>query len=555
MATSRTECFEKTFLKNMNFLWETKRTDDLYAKAIPIRRGDGGFVVPLAQLHARDPRLKNGTWFQLSESKTVFGDTLTTEALASYSAQSPDKIFVIEDASQNKVALVSVSFKSVSDLSLQFQSMTMLESARETAKEGFEFLCRWLEETTVNESLLISRKAVKDEGFLESCGFRPDGEFLKLFHSQSDLGKQDILTAGPTISSQENSYVLDSTRYGWNSEWSKYIKRFESEFADYIGVKHALGTSSCTGALHIAFKALGIGPGDEVIVPEMTWVATASAVTYVGAKPVFADIDPKNWCIDPDKIEALITPKTKCIVPVHVYGHPADMDRVMEIANRHGLYVVEDAAPSIGAECRGRKTGSFGHFAAFSFQGAKLLVTGEGGMLTTNDPELYKRAYAIWDHGRTPGTFWINEVGVKYKMSNSTAALGLGQLQRCEEQVHAKRRIWNWYNEEFKDFDGISLWTESSWARSIYWMSSLTLNPKWNVSRDHLFAELKKRKIDTRPTFPAISQYPMWDSAENPVAKGVGEWGVNLPSGVCLKEHQVRYVAQSIKEIMTAGRK
>ena len=241
---------------------------------------------------------------------------------------------------------------------------------------------------------------------------------------RTDIGAELILTAGPSISAREASYTLDAARRGWNNEWNKYIRRFESTFADYVGVKYALSTSSCTGALHLALSALGIGPGDEVIVPDVTWVATANAVVYVGATPVFADIDPQTWCLDPKSLQEAITSHTKAIIPVHLYGHPAEMDKIMAIAQAHNLYVVEDAAPAIGAEFRGQKTGTFGHFAAFSFQGAKLAVTGKGGILVTNDETLYKKVYALWDQGRTPGTFWINEVGWKYKMSNVQAALG-----------------------------------------------------------------------------------------------------------------------------------
>jgi perosamine synthetase len=413
----------------------------------------------------------------------------------------------------------------------------------------------WLEESLVTNKIIADVPHDEFSAYWRELGFVEKDEGSIFVHDHSALGEKMILTAGPTISSRETSYALDACRYGWNSEWATYLKKFETSFAQYIGVKYALTTSSCTGALHLAFAALEIGPGDEVIVPEITWVATASAVEYVGATPVFAEVDQNNWCLDPEKLEELITPKTKCIVPVHTYGHPCDMDKIVAIAKKHNLFVVEDAAPAIGAECRGRKTGSYGHFAAFSFQGAKMLVTGEGGMLVCNDPQLYEKAYRLWDHGRTAGTFWINEIGFKYKMSNIQAAIGCGQLERCEQQIKAKRNIANWYIDEFGDFEGATFWRESDWARSIYWMSSLTINPEWGVSRDAFFTELKKYKIDTRPAFPAISQYPMWSKPPKPIAKKIGDFGVNLPSGVKLKEHEVRYVAQKIKEILLGLKK
>lgn len=365
-------------------------------------------------------------------------------------------------------------------------------------------------------------------------------------------GAEMILTAGPSISAREASYALDAARYGWNTQWSGYIKRFEKAFAEYVGMKYALSTSSCTGALHLALAALGIGPGDEVIVPDITWVATANVVVYVGATPIFADVEPDSWCLDPVSFERAITERTRAVIPVHLYGHPARMDKIMDIARQHKLYVVEDAAPAIGAEFQGQRMGTFGDFAAFSFQGAKLVVTGEGGMLVTNDDELYKKVYVIWDQGRTPGTFWINEIGWKYKMSNIQAAIGLGQLERVDELIEAKRRIFSWYAEGLKDVPHIRLNYELPWARSIYWMSSIILDENAGITRDELREALKERNVDTRPVFPAISQYPIWPKSQQPQpnALRIGNQGINLPSGVCLKREQIEYVCQSIKDVL-----
>jgi perosamine synthetase len=366
------------------------------------------------------------------------------------------------------------------------------------------------------------------------------------------VGDRLILTAGPSISGKEAWYALDAARSGWNSEWNKYIQRFETSFAHYIGTRYALSTSSCTGALHLALAALGIGPGDEVIVPDITWVATANAVVYVGATPIFADIEAGSWCLDPTSFESKITSRTKAVMPVHLYGHPAQMDRIMEIARKHNLRVIEDAAPAIGAEVEGRKTGTFGDFAAFSFQGAKLLVTGEGGMLVTSNEELFQKAYTIWDQGRRPGTFWIQETGFKYKMANVQAALGLGQLERVDEMIEAKRRIFSWYLEEIGDVRGIRLNREMPWARSIYWMSSIEVEESASVSRDELRKKLRERNVDTRPVFPAISQYPVWPVVQEPqpVARRVGDRAINLPSGVCLKRDQVAYIGRCIRGIL-----
>jgi perosamine synthetase len=380
----------------------------------------------------------------------------------------------------------------------------------------------------------------------------PDKYFLRMVYSPIIKvdGSRMILTAGPSISAREVSYALDAARNGWNAQWSSYIQRFETAFANYVGTKYALSTSSCTGALHIALAALGIGPGDEVVVPDVTWVATAAVVVYNGATPVFADIEPDSWCLDPVSFEKVITERTKAVIPVHLYGHPARMDKIMEIAQKHKLYVVEDAAPAIGAEFRGQKAGTFGDFAAFSFQGAKLVVTGEGGMLVTNNDELYAKAYSFWDQGRKPGSFWINHIGLKYKMSNIQAAIGLAQLERVDELIEAKRRIFAWYQQDLKDAPDLTLNVECPWARSIYWMSSILLDEKASITRDSMREELRKRGIDTRPLFPQISQYPMWVTKDNPVARRVGDHGINLPSGVCLRREQVAYICRSIKDIL-----
>lgn len=365
-------------------------------------------------------------------------------------------------------------------------------------------------------------------------------------------GNSTILTAGPSVSAREIAYTLDAAKYGWNSQWAKYLKAFESKFASYVGVRYALATSSCTGALHLALLALDIGPGDEVIVPDITWVATGNAVLYVGATPVFADVDPQTWCLDPDSLRGCITPRTKAIMPVHLYGNPCAMDKILEIARKNNLFVVEDAAPSIGAEYQGKRTGSFGHFAAFSFQGAKLAVTGEGGMLLTDDEKLYNKVYTIWDQGRLPGTFWIANRGWKYKMANMLAAFGLGQLERNDEMIEAKRRIFSWYDSGLSGVANVSLHREAKGTRSIYWMTSLLLHEEAPIERDMLMAKLKDRKIDTRPVFPAISQYPIWPVKHppQPNAHRIGQRAINLPSGVCLSWEEVNYVCDSIREII-----
>jgi perosamine synthetase len=362
-----------------------------------------------------------------------------------------------------------------------------------------------------------------------------------------------ILTAGPTISSLERAYVADATARGWNNNHSDYLEAFQQEFSNLVGSKFALATSSCTGALHLSLLALGIGPGDEVIVPDITWVATASAVMYVGAKPIFVDVDVNTWTIDVMQARAAITSKTKAIIPVHLYGFGANMNRIMALAKEFELAVIEDAAPAIGTRIEDRFAGTFGQFGCYSFQGAKLLVTGEGGMLVTDDEDLFERAKKIQDHGRRPGTFWIEELGHKYKMNNITAALGLAQIQRSQNQIRKKRQINEWYREGLSKIASISFQEEFSDSEAICWMTSIRISADANISRDDIALLLKSDGIDTRPVFPSISQYKIWgyspDTPRN--SKQIGDSGLNLPSGVNLNEVSVQKVIKSLSRILS----
>lgn len=362
-----------------------------------------------------------------------------------------------------------------------------------------------------------------------------------------------ILTAGPTITNKEVDYVLDAVMNGWNHHHSDYIRKFEQTFAEYIGVKYAVATSSCTGALHLALAGLGVGPGDEVILPETSWVATASAIKYVGATPVFVDIEPDTWVMDSRKVEKYITSKTKVIIPVHLYGNPVDMEPLWELAKKCDLKILEDAAPSIGALYKKNKTGSLGDAAAFSFQGAKAMVTGEGGMFVTNNEELYMRVRLLGDHGRNPlKPLTCTEIGFKYKMSNIQAALGLAQLERIEEIVAKKRKIFNWYHDRLKHIKTLKMNIEKPKTRNLYWMSSIVLDKSINISRDEFIMKLKERNIDSRPFFSPLSSFPMFKSTteKNPVAYDIPLRGINLPSGHHLSEEEVDYICENIKEII-----
>jgi perosamine synthetase len=368
-----------------------------------------------------------------------------------------------------------------------------------------------------------------------------------------------ILTAGPSITQKEIDYVNDAIAHGWNENWNGYLKRFEAGFAAYLGTRYALSTSSCTGGLHLSLLGLGVGPGDEVIVPEISWVATASAVVYCGATPVFVDVEPDTWCMNPERARQAITPRTKVIVPVHIYGHPTDVRAIQEIARDHHLKVMEDAAPALGADVDGKKVGSWGDVAAFSFQGAKIMTTGEGGMIVTSDEALFERISFLADHGRDKHIpFQISEVGYKYKMSNLQAAMGLAQLERIEELIGKKRLIFQWYQKRLAGVPGITLNAERPWARSIYWMSSIVLDERLGISRNDVIAGLKARHVDSRPFFPPMSSFPMFRSmaAENPVAYRVSRNGINLPSGHNLTEEDVDTVCRALLDVLPArGRK
>lgn len=364
-----------------------------------------------------------------------------------------------------------------------------------------------------------------------------------------------ILTAGPSITDTEVHYVLDAICHGWNENWNGYLKRFEKSFAEYTGTQYALSTSSCTGALHLALLALGVGPGDEVIVPEVSWVATASAVCYTGATPIFVDVDPETWTMDPESARRAISNRTKVIVPVHLYGHPTDMVEITALAREHGLKIMEDAAPALGAEVNGRKVGGLSDVACFSFQGAKIMTTGEGGMLVTSDPNIYERACFLGDHGRDPHIpFQIAEVGFKYKMSNLQAALGLAQLERIEEMVERKRLIYSWYRRRLGHLTDFTFNAERPWARSIFWMTSIVLGDRAGLTRDEVIGGLKQRRVDSRPFFPPMSSFPMFTScaAQNRNAYRVARQGINLPSGHNLTEDDVERVCVALEELLPA---
>jgi len=363
----------------------------------------------------------------------------------------------------------------------------------------------------------------------------------------------EILTAGPSIGFREMAYVADAVSNGWNRQHSGYLASFQDQFSTFVGSEFSLATSSCTGAIHLALAAVGVTAGDEVIVPAVTWVATASAVRYTGATPIFADVNRSSWTLDPEEVKRLITPKTKAVIAVHLYGFVADVSALRKLADDSGIFLIEDAAPAIGATQEGRSAGTFGHFGCYSFQGAKLLVTGEGGMLVTDSAELFNRAVKLQEHGRKPGTFWIDELGYKYKMSNLTASLGLAQLQRADAQIEKKRRINNWYRSSFASKVPFTFQLDAADTQGIAWMTSIVIDEESGLGRDRLMEFLKENGIDSRPTFPSLIDFGFWDRAQEelPISKQIGSMGLNLPSGVGLSKPAVDRICDLIRSYVS----
>ena len=355
----------------------------------------------------------------------------------------------------------------------------------------------------------------------------------------------------PFIGPREKELVLDALDSGWVSSIGKYIDEFEANFARYCGTEYALAVNNGTTGLHLALATLGLQPGDEVIVPDLTFVATANAVAYTGATPVLADIDPDTLCIDPASVKSLISERTKAIIPVHLYGHPADMDALTAIGDAHGLDIIEDAAEAHGAEYRGRKVGGLGKCGVFSFYGNKVITTGEGGMLTTNDREFYQRARRLRDHAMSPTRRYFHEErGFNYRITNLQAALGVAQLERIEDFLGRRAEIMNWYHAEIATTDSIRLNRVKNWAKSAFWMICLEVDWLDEPRRDLLMQKLKARGIDTRPYFCTMSSMPMYRQQPLPISARKAQTGLNLPSYFELTKQEVQRVGSDVNAIL-----
>lgn len=372
-----------------------------------------------------------------------------------------------------------------------------------------------------------------------------------LEHETADRPADFIPIYEPWLGEAEEVNVLDAVRSGWISSLGQYIRQFEQAFAEFCGAEHGVSVSNGTAALHLALHALGIGHGDEVIVPALSFVASANAVYYTGARPIFVDVDRHTWTLDPEQVEAHITPRTRAIMPVHLYGHPAPMRELLEIAARHDLYVVEDAAEAHGARMNGARVGALGRIGAFSFYANKIITTGEGGMLTTNDAALADRCRMLRDHAMPPEhRYWHEEVGFNYRMTNLQAAVGVAQLARIEQFLRRKREIAQTYVAELKDVPGITLPFEQPGYTNVYWMFSILVEEPFPLSRDRLIRELRQRGIDSRPFFHPLDTLPFYvTEAPCPVASALGACGLNLPSYPRLTDAQIAYICATLREL------
>ena len=362
----------------------------------------------------------------------------------------------------------------------------------------------------------------------------------------------------PLLTGTELRYVTDCLQTNWISSAGKYIGDFEARFAEYCGCRYGISTTSGTTALHLALVSLGIGSGDEVIIPAFTMAACAFAVIYTGARPVLVDAVPDTWNMDVSQLEERITPSTKVIMPVHIYGHPCDMDPIMDIAARHHLFVVEDAAEAHGAEYKGSKVGSIGQVGCFSFYANKIITTGEGGMIVTNDARIADKARRFKDQAFSrERRFLHTDVGFNYRMTNLQAAIGLAQLENIDRFVEMRRQNAALYDAGLRDIPSITLPQQKQWAKNVYWMYGMLAQDGLGISRDSLMQRLKDNGVDTRTFFipmhmqPAFLNLGLFQRESYPVASDLADKGLYLPSGSGLKSEDINYICTTIRNIVS----
>ena len=375
-------------------------------------------------------------------------------------------------------------------------------------------------------------------------------------HLEHDMTERPLIpVAAPVFAGREKEYVADCMESGWISSGGKYVVLVEAAFAKFCGGRGAVACCNGTAALHVALVALGVRPGDEVIVPTLTFVATANAVTYCGARPVFADSEPVTWNLDPAQVEAKITPRTKGIIPVHLYGHPADMDALRQVARRHGLFILEDAAEAHGALYKEQRAGSLGDIAAFSFYGNKIIATGEGGMVVTNDDALAARVRLLHGQGMDLSQrYWFPVVGYNYRMMNLPAAIGLAQVERADWHLARRQEIALRYMERLRDVKGITWQGEEPQVKHARWLFTITLTDEAAIGRDELMQRLLRRGIETRPVFYPMHILPPYRESAGaesfPVAEHIARRGISLPTWAGLNREDVSYICDALRECL-----
>lgn len=381
----------------------------------------------------------------------------------------------------------------------------------------------------------------------------PDPALVPLVRriSSEEESARIIPVADAQLSGNELRYLTECIQSSWISSAGHFVREFERQFARAMGCEFGVACANGTVALHLALATLGIGPGDEVIIPTFTMIATANAVSYTGATPVLVDAEPETWNLDVSQIESKITANTKAIVVVHIYGHPVEMDSILEIARRHQLYVVEDAAEAHGALYRGRSVGSLGDAASFSFYANKIITTGEGGMVTTNNEKIAAVARRLKDHAISDERhFWHKYRGFNYRMTNMQAAVGLAQTERLSELVEKRRATARRYEELLKPIRGLTLPRERAGVKNVFWMYGLLVEEDFGSTRDELRRRLASQGIETRTFFIPIHFQPIYFDQyigqRYPVAEALCQKGMYLPSGPTLTDSEIQFVAEAI---------
>jgi len=367
----------------------------------------------------------------------------------------------------------------------------------------------------------------------------------------------DIYMAGPSVTEQDLEIIVDAVRNGWYGKQAYYyVEKFEADFASYHDRKYALMTPNCTTSLHLLLAGLGISEGDEIIVPDCTWIGSAACITYQRATTVFADIDPIHWCLTPDSIERAITPRTKAVIVVDLFGNMPDWDGIKEVCDKHNILMIEDAAEAVGSVYKGKRAGKFGVGSTFSFHRTKTITTGEGGMLLLDDEKLFERCKFLRDHGREPGTYFNTEVTFKYMPFNVQAALGYAQFQRIDELVGKKRWIWQGFRDRLSDIPDILLNPEPDHVINGVWATALVFGEAHGMTRDVALEELPKLGVPTRPFFYPLSSLPAYPGREedarkkNMVAYHTSEHGINLPCALNLTQNDLDKVSKGIHDLL-----